>query len=107
MLMIKIYKNTVTWGANKKNNGLFNIYKYVVWRRLKAGGAYQLLAEVNSDVFSLTDDDFSSLADRDRWAYAISCLDISGRQSPKKEPSTAAKLLAKTTSQREKTEIKK
>ena len=106
-LMIKIYKNTVTWGANKKNNGLFNINKYVVWRRLKAGGAYQLLAEVNSDVFSLTDDDFSSLADRDRWAYAVSCLDITGWQSPKKEPSTAAKLPAKTTSQREKKEIKK
>lgn len=84
-LFIKIYKNKLTWTANPENIGLFNIYYHRVYRRLAGSTDYVLIGQTNSDVFTFTDANFASPEARDGYAYAVTCVDVSGRESPKGE----------------------
>lgn len=104
-LMIKIFKNTITWRGNSKNDGIFNINKYRIWRRLRTSSSYEYVGEVGSNVFSLTEDEFVSLEDRDKWVYAVSCVDLQGRESNKREPNTT--LPSRTAPESSQTEIRK
>ena len=106
-LMIKIYKNIISWRANKKNDGIFNIVNYRIWKRLKNSSSFELAGEVGSNVFSFTEGDFVSLADRDKWVYAVSCRDINGRESPKREPQAGSAVPEKNSSLILKNRIKK
>jgi hypothetical protein len=85
-LMLKIYKNLVTWEKNPKNDGLFNIKRYLIYRRLKdiEDSSYELTGEVESNVFSYSEK-FSTRKERNKYTYAVSCIDGAGRESMKTE----------------------
>jgi hypothetical protein len=86
-LFFKVYKNKVSWQANPDNDGLFNITKYIIFRRLKEGGSYISIGDVSSSVFSIFDEDFSTPEDRDKYYYAVACVDEDNKESNKTDAS--------------------
>jgi hypothetical protein len=90
-LFLKVYKTTVTWRSNPENIGLFNINFHRVYRRESGSADYTLIKQANSDVFTFTDVDFSSAEERDRYVYAVTCVDVDGRESAKNEALVTAK----------------
>ena len=86
-LMIKTYANRTTWQANPKNTGLFGIVKYKIFRKKNSepSSAYVFIDEVSATVFTYSDGEYSSKAERDKYGYAITCIDSMGRESLKAE----------------------
>jgi len=86
-LMIKTYANKTTWQANPKNTGLFEIVKYKIFRKKNSepSSAYVLIDEVSADIFTYSDGEYSSKAERDKYGYALTCIDGIGRESLKAE----------------------
>lgn len=84
-LFIKAYKNRITWQANPKNEGLFNIAKYRIYRRETGSETYEYAGEVDAGVFFFFDRDFSSAAERDKYTYGVSCVDEDGKESNRTE----------------------
>ena len=82
-LMIREYKNKVSWQNNPLNRGRFVINKYRIFRRdryaLKSSFAY--IAEVGANVLSYYDGDFDSKKERDNYTYAVACVDSKGKES--------------------------
>lgn len=87
-LMLKIYKNVITWDKNPKNNGLFNIKRYFIYRRLKyiEDSPYEFRKEVDSSVFSYSEN-FTERNERNKYTYAVTCVDGAQRESMKAEAS--------------------
>ena len=86
-LMLKIYKNLITWEENPNNQGLFSIQKYRIFRKKKTDPvtALQMIEEVDANVLSFYDGNFSSAADGDQYSYAVCCVDSDGLESTRSE----------------------
>ena len=84
-LFIKQYINRLTWEGNPKNNDIFTIVKYRVYRKLKVHSdeGYVLFAEVEVSSAWVIHDSFSVKADRDKYTYAVSIVNSEGQESLK------------------------
>ncbi|MBE0460743.1 MAG: BACON domain-containing protein [Candidatus Aminicenantes bacterium] len=86
-LMLRIYKNEISWEKNLKNKGLFMIEKYRIYRKEKTESisAYIKVGEVNADTFIFYDGDFSSIKERDQYSYSVTSVDVNNNESQKAE----------------------
>ena len=101
-LMVKNYISRIDWQENSKNDGLFNIVNYRIFRKKNSepGSAYIFLDEVGSNVFNYYDHGFSSKSERDKYCYAVTCIDDAGRESLKAETSGFGSVLTFVSSER-------
>jgi hypothetical protein len=88
-LMIQSYHNEITWQRNPKNDGLFNLQKYNVFRKKVTEGnsAFVWIYAVIPGGVSYVDGLFDSAEERDVYIYAVSCVDENQRESAKIEAS--------------------
>lgn len=86
-LMIKAYHNEITWQGNPKNDGLFSLQKYNIFRKKvnEDSSAYVWFEAVDPGVFSFVDGLFDSAKERDEYIYAVSSVDDYERESAKIE----------------------
>ncbi len=86
-LMIKAYHNEITWQGNPKNDGLFNLQKYNIFRKKVSedSSAYVWFRAVAPGAFSFVDGLFDSAEERDVYTYAVSSVDDYERESAKIE----------------------
>jgi hypothetical protein len=86
-LMIREYKNKVTWKNNPANSGRFAVKKYKIFRKDKSRyyTSYAYIAEVGGNVLRFYDGGFSSEQERDKYAYSVVCVDSNGKESQKAE----------------------
>lgn len=86
-LMIKAYHNEITWQGNPKNDGLFSLQKYNIFRKKvnEDSSAYVWFEAVDQGVFSFVDGLFDSAKERDEYIYAVSSVDDYERESAKIE----------------------
>ncbi|MCK4495162.1 MAG: BACON domain-containing protein, partial [Candidatus Aminicenantes bacterium] len=101
-LMVKNYISRIDWQANSKNDGLFNIVNYRIFRKKNSEpiSAYAFVDEVGSNVFNYYDQGFSSKSERDMYCYAVTCIDDAGRASLKAETSGFGSVLTFVNSER-------
>lgn len=88
-LMIKAYYNEITWQGNPKNDGLFNLQKYNIFRKKvsEESSTYVWIYAVAPGGVSFVDGLFDSAEERDVYTYAVSSVDNSERESGKIEAS--------------------
>jgi len=93
-LMLRIYKNGISWEKNLKNKGLFTIEKYRIYRKekIESISAYIKVGEVNADTFIFYDGDFSRIKERDKYCYSVTSMDVNNKESQKAEPSSMERL---------------
>ena len=93
-LMMKDYISRIDWQKNSKNDGLFNIVNYRIFRKKNSEpiSAYAFVDDVGSNVFNYYDQGFSSKSERDMYCYAVTCIDDAGRESIKAETSGGTKI---------------
>ncbi len=86
-LILQEYKSKVEWKANPRNNGLFNITNYRIFRKdkSKAGSSYVYIAQVGGNVFAFYDSGFPSVEERNKYIYAVASVDSSGKESHRGE----------------------
>jgi len=85
--MIQAYHNEITWLRNPKNEGLFNLQKYNVFRKklTEDNSAYVWIYAVSPGGVSFVDGLFDSAEERDVYTYAVSSVDDYERESAKIE----------------------
>lgn len=88
-LMIQAYHNEITWQGNPKNDGLFNLKKYNIFRKkvTEDSSDYVLIYAAVPGGVSFLDGLFDSAQERDGYIYAVSCVDDYERESAKIEAS--------------------
>lgn len=86
-LIIQEYKSQIDWKANPKNQGLFNIVKYRIFRKNQnqANSFYVYIDEVAANVFAYYDGGFSSKQERNKYIYSIAGVDSTGKESLRTE----------------------
>jgi hypothetical protein len=86
-LVFQDYKSKIEWSANSRNNGLFTIVKYYVFRKLKNQHNPQwiFVGEVPANVFFYYDGGFLSKEERNGYDYTVSAVDSSGKESMRPE----------------------
>jgi hypothetical protein len=85
-LILQEYKSEISWRANPRNQGLFDIVKYRIYRKDKnQGSAYVYLDEIAANIFTYYDSGFSSKTERNKYIYSVVGVDIAGRESTKGE----------------------
>jgi hypothetical protein len=86
-LIIQEYKNKISWKANSRNQGLFDIVKYRIFRKNQHQSNSQLeyVNEVASNVFTYYDGGFASVQERNKYLYTVVSVDSVGRESPRAE----------------------
>jgi len=86
-LIIQEYKSQIDWKANPKNQGLFNIVKYRIFRKNQnqANSFYVYIDEVAANVFTYYDGGFSSKQERNKYTYTVVGVDATGKESQKAE----------------------
>jgi len=86
-LIIQEYKSEISWKANPRNQGLFNIVRYRIYRKNKnqTGSAYIYHDEIAGNIFTYYDSGFSSKAERNKYIYSVVGVDTAGRESLKGE----------------------
>ena len=79
-LLYHEYINIITWEANPANQGLFSITKYRIYRKKKTedDNRFQLIQEVDAQVFEIMERQFSSQNDAGQYAYGIAAVDTNG-----------------------------
>jgi len=82
-LIIQDYLNEITWTKNPKNEGLFNIVKFRIYRKLKNQSPpyFIFLGEVECINPLHYYDHFSSKEERNKYVYAITEVDAQGKES--------------------------
>ena len=82
-LLIQDYVNMITWEKNPKNNGIFNIVKFRVFRKLKGQSDwnYVYIAELDIGQPLQYPDHFSSNEERNKYYYAIVEVNDQGKES--------------------------
>jgi len=82
-LLLIEYINQITWEKNPKNNGLFNIQKYRIYRKnpSKGNSQFEYVGEVDSNTFSYLDRNFFELQEAQNVIYGVSAVDAEGRES--------------------------
>jgi hypothetical protein len=86
-LILQEYKSKVEWKANARNDGLFNITNYRIFRKDKSknGSSYVYIAEVAGNVFTFYDSGFPSAEERNKYLYAVASVDSNGKESQRGE----------------------
>lgn len=86
-LIIQEYKSEVKWRANPRNDGLFDIVKYRIFRRNQqvANSPYIYIGEVAANVFAYFDSGFSSKQERNNYIYSVAGVDSSGKEGIRSE----------------------
>jgi hypothetical protein len=86
-LIIQKYKSEISWKANPRNQNLFNIVKYRIFRkdRDQSNSSFVYIDEVAGNNFTYYDGDFSSKEERNKFAYAVVSVDAAGKESQKTE----------------------
>jgi hypothetical protein len=72
-LLIQDYVNIITWNKNSKNNGIFNIVKFRIFRKLKGQSDYNYvyIAEQDASLPCQFLDHFTSNEDRNKYYYSV------------------------------------
>lgn len=88
-LFIQAYHNEIIWQGNPKNDGLFDLQKYNIFRKkvTEDSSAYVWINAVAPGGFFFRDGLFDSVEERDAYIYAVSSVDNSERESAKIEVS--------------------
>lgn len=86
-LIIQEYKSQIDWKPNPKNQGLFDIVKYRIYRKdqHQTYSSYVYLAEVAANVFTYYDGGFSSKQERNKYIYSVACVDSTGKEGLRTE----------------------
>ncbi len=86
-LMIQAYHNDIKWLGNPKNDGLFNLQKYNIFRKkvTEDNSAYVWIYAVSPGGVSFVDGLFDSADERNVYTYAVSSVDDYERESAKIE----------------------
>jgi hypothetical protein len=84
-LIIQDYINEITWSKNPKNEGIFNIVKFRIYRKLKTQPQtyFMFLGEVESSHPLRYYDHFSSKEERDKYIYAVTEVNDQSKESQK------------------------
>lgn len=84
-MIIQDYVNEITWDKNPKNNGLFNIVKFRIYRKLKSQPPtyFRFLGEIESGHPLCYYDHFSSEEERSKYNYAVTEVDVQSKESLK------------------------
>lgn len=114
-LIIQEYKSQIDWKANPRNDGLFDIVKYRIFRRdqHQANSPDVFVDEVAANVFTYYDGGFSSKQERNKYIYSVACVDSTGKEGLRTESlgvdyAAGSSLLLNQVEQRKKSvEIKK
>ncbi len=82
-LIIQAYKSEISWKANPRNQGLFDIVKYRIFRKNKSQSrsTFIYLDEIAGNIFTYYDSGFSSKAERNKYIYSVVGVDSAGRES--------------------------
>lgn len=82
-LVFQDYKSKIEWSANPRNNGLFTIVKYYIFRKDKYqhNAPWIFIGEVPANVFVYYDGGFPSKEERNRYNYTVSSVDSGGKES--------------------------
>jgi hypothetical protein len=82
-LIIQEYKSKVTWDANFRNNGLFDIVKYRIFRKNKNqhNAQWIYIAEVPSSTLVFYEGGFPTLEERNKYTYTVASVDSGGKES--------------------------
>jgi len=86
-LIIQEYKSKIVWKANPKNQGLFDIVKYRIFRKAKnqPSSLYLCIAEIPANDFTYYDGGFSSKEERNKYVYCVAGVDNTGNESVRTE----------------------
>lgn len=86
-LIIQEYKSRVSWNANARNEGLFDIVKYRIFRKIKNqhNAQWIYIAEVPGDVFVFYEGGFTSKEERNQYTYTVASVESGGRESVRAE----------------------
>lgn len=84
-LFIKTYVNLITWNKTSRNDGLFTIVKFRVYRKEQGAPDYtwEYLAEIPADAGWEYEDNLESAEERNKYVYAVSEVDDQGKESHK------------------------
>jgi PKD repeat protein len=77
------YINRITWVANSRNDDIFNVVQYRIYRKQKgeSDSQFTLVAEVNASNLMYEDRKFSDKASAENCVYAVTTVDNQGRES--------------------------
>lgn len=91
-LFFKVYLNKLTWANNLKNDGNYQIDRYVIYRKKvnEADSAYKGYMAIDASAPQEYTDEFTSKTDRDQYTYALTTVDTLNRESKKSEFSPAS-----------------
>lgn len=112
-LIIQEYKSKVTWSANSRNNGLFDITKYRIFRKNKSqhNAPWIYIAEVPGNVYVFYEGGFANKDERNNYTYTVASVDSGGKESMRADFLGVEGVLAENTSgqgeKKEKTAPKK
>jgi len=86
-LIIQEYKSKVSWSPNFRNNGLFDIVKYRIFRMNKHqhNASWIYIAEVPGDVFVFYEGGFASKEERNQYTYTVASVESGGKESARAE----------------------
>jgi len=86
-LIIQEYKSKVEWSANFRNNGLFDIVKYRIFRKhqYQHNAPWIYIAEVPGNVFIFYEGGFASKEERNQYTYTVASVDSGGKESARAE----------------------
>ncbi|KPJ69598.1 hypothetical protein AMJ44_03305 [candidate division WOR-1 bacterium DG_54_3] len=76
--------NAIIWTENPKNKGQASISHYNIYRRFNDPkiSEFKKICQVSSQTFRYADRDFISPEERDKFVYALSAVDDTGREGP-------------------------
>ena len=82
-LIIQEYKSKVVWSANSRNNGLFDIVKYRIFRKhqYQHNAPWIYIAEVPGNVYVFYEGGFASIEERNQYTYTVASVDSGGKES--------------------------
>ena len=82
-LIIQDYKSKVSWNANSRNNGLFDIVKYRIFRKHKYhhNAPWIYIAEVPGNAYVFYEGGFASKQERNQFTYTVASVDSGGKES--------------------------
>jgi hypothetical protein len=86
-LIIQDYKSEIKWRPNPRNDGLFDIVKYRIFRRdqHQNNSPYVFVDEVGANVLSYYDGGFSSKQERNSYIYSVAGVDSTGKEGIRTE----------------------
>lgn len=79
--------NSISWMENPKNNAFSPVARYIIYRRLKSQEeeSFLKLGQADAGTFVYADRLFLSPGDIEIYSYAVSAVDVQGREGPKAE----------------------